>query len=188
MPVQSQDLFDGLVRPAPRPRVTLDWSLVAGQVALVLALLPFGLLWWGINGAYSVQGLGGLAEAFGKTQALWYRIVALWTFRITLPPEAAGLDLPVVQPVLPWLGVLSATIFQVVIIVRRGRRPIPLWMGVAAMLLSVYDIGTTWFGLGMVGWIHEAGAITQAIIAVVMTFGLEIIVGFALRQLLRRGA
>lgn len=184
MPVQSYDLPGGVARPHRHT----DWSMLASQVALVLALLPFGAIWWGINGAYSVQGLGGLAEAFGKTQGLWYRIIASWTFRITLPPEAGGLDLPVVQPVLPWAGVLSATIFQIVIIVRRGRHPIPIWMGVAAGALSVYDIGTTWFGLGMVDWIHQAGSLTQAVIAVVMTFGLEIVVGFAIRQVLMRRA
>lgn len=182
MPVQSYDLTNG---GQPRAtRVHVDWSLAAARLALMLALLPFGLLWWGVNGAYSVQGLGGLAAAFGKTQALWYALIAAWTFTVPLPPAAAALELPTAQPILPWLGVASATIFQVVIIVRRGRRPIPIWMGVAALLLSVYDIGTTWFGLGMVTWVQQAGPFTQALIAVIMTFGLELIVGFALRQLL----
>lgn len=199
MPVQSSDLVNGQERApsAPRPSFRpsspslarahgFDWSLAAGRLALLLALLPFGVLWWGVNGAYSVQGLGAAAAAFGKTASLWYAIIAAWTFTVPLPPAAAALELPTIQPVLPWLGVASASIFQVVIVVRRGRAPIPLWMAVAAALLSLYDVGTTWYGLGTVRWVAQAGDWFQAGLTAVLTFGLEMIVGYALRQLFRR--
>lgn len=181
------------VQPAPAPQPPpppeqprrapgRDWSLTVGKLAVWLAVLAFGGIWWCINGGYSVIGLEPAAAAFGWIGNLGYALVANWTFIVDLPSVVEQqLGIPRVQPVLPWVGVIAASALQIVVTYRRrAGKSLPLWMIIAAILLSLYDLGTTWFGLGTTSWIKQAGAGLQTFMALLLTFGLEGLIGFLL--------
>lgn len=186
MTVKEEPLINGQpVAKQPRLHLELprgDWSLVLGRIALWLALAAFGGVWWMINGGFSVIGLGPAAAAFGDIGRLGHALITVWSFRITLPSAAIAAGLPTVQPVLPWAGVVAASLLQVVAVYRKRRRlAIPLWMVLVTLLLSLYDLGTTWYGLGTTRWVQQAGSAFQIVLALILTFGLELLVGVLLR-------
>ena len=77
----------------------------------------------------------------------------------------------------------AASLLQVCAIYLKLRgRDIPPWMLVAAVLLSIYDMATTFFGLGTVGWIAQAGLLVQGGLAVILTFIVELTVSCMLRR------
>ena len=99
---------------------------------------------------------------------------------------AIGLILPMVTNIAPWLTVAAAAglvLLQVCAIYLKLRgRDIPPWMLLAAVLLSIYDMATTFFGLGTVEWIAQAGVLVQGGLAVILTFIVELTVSFMLRR------
>lgn len=156
-----------------------DWTLTAGKVGVLLALAPFGGLFWAVNGGFSVLGLGVIAASFNSAGALFWAGISAITFHV--PVAVPGL--PDTQPLLPWGAVIGATILQIVVVWRKlQQKSIPFWLLAFAILLSLYDIATTFFGLGTVQWIADAGFVVQAPIALILTFGLEATVGFLLRR------
>jgi hypothetical protein len=181
MSVESRPLVNGQAQAAPAHRSFGggDWTLGLAKVGVFLALLPFGAIFWAVNGGFSVLGLGVIAAAFNSSGALAWAAISSVTF--TVPITIPGL--PTVQPLFPWGAVLGATILQIIVIWRRLRhKSIPAWLLMFAVLLSLYDFATTFFGLGTVRWIVGAGAIVQFVLAFLLTFSLEATIGFLLRR------
>lgn len=171
----------GQASPPPRQRSRL--LMLVGFIAVWLAILAFWPPFWAVNGGYSVQGLELVAKLFNEAGALAWEWMTLWTFRVPIR------DLPglaEVQPVLPWIGVVASTLLQVVMVAARLLRiEIPMSLWVAGILLSIYDLVTTFFGLGTVGWIRVAGPAVQGPIAFLLTFTGEIGVGVLVRNTIK---
>jgi len=126
-----------------------------------------------------VLGLGVIARAFNDAGRLFWALATSWTSHV--PVDAPGL--PTDQPVLPWCGVIAATLLQIVVIWRRlSHKPVPAWLWGAAAALSLYDFGTTFAGLGTVEWPQQAGWIIRGLLTLVLTFVLETVVSIALRR------
>lgn len=156
-----------------------DWSLGIGKLGLLLIVAAFGLPLWAINGGFSVTGLEVVAGLFNDAGRAMWKTVALWTVALPGAP-----DYPL--PVLPWGGVIAATLLQIVVLYRTlGKKHIPPWMGLSATLLSLYDYGTTFAGLTTVTWLAGAGMVVQGLMALVITFVVEVIVTLAIRLLKR---
>jgi hypothetical protein len=174
--VRSAPMTDGRVATESGRR---DWSLTIAKFGVLLALLPFGGIFWAVNGGFSVLGLEVLAGAFNSAGRLFWAAVSAITFDV--PARVPGL--PTAQPLVPWCGVLAATLLQIALVWRKLRgKSIPTWLVVFTILLSIYDLATTYFGLGTVGWIVRAGFIIQFPIALLLTFGLEATIGYMLRR------
>jgi hypothetical protein len=182
MTVRSEEL-----KPSPPASQTplssaaarADWTLLLGKAGLWLMLVAFGGIIWAINGGFSVLGLGVVASSFNDAGRLFWALATGWTFHV--PVNAPGL--PTDQPVLPWAGVVAATFVQVAVITRKlAHKPIPPWLWVTAAALSLYDLGTTYAGLGAVLWLQRAGWIIRGVLAFVLTLALETAVSVALRR------
>jgi hypothetical protein len=191
MPVRQVDLVNGQPEEPRRSRAgswlrrrSSDWSLLVGQAALWLAVVAFGGIIFVLNGGYSVMGLQVITESFHAAGRVFWAALAAITFDVPLPEAAKQqLDaLALTQPLIPWLGVVAASILQVVVLYRKLRGlsvPSKLW--VAASILSVYDLATTFFGLGTTQWIAQAGWLIQGLLAFFLTFVLEVTVSLLLR-------
>lgn len=184
MSVTQRDLHNGRTVEEVKAAGEWDWSLIFGRLAVWLIILAIGPIWWGINGGFSVFGLRSFAGGFGSYGLLFYELVASWTFSLNV---AAKVGLPTAQPVLAWGLVVASTVLQVVLIYRRLRKKSFIWwLVIIGILLSIYDLGTTWFGLGTVSWIQRGGPLVQSVVGFILTFGLETGIGFALKPL-RKG-
>jgi hypothetical protein len=176
-------------KPPKEPRQRGPLLVWLGFLGVWLAILAFWPPFWAVNGGYSVMGLEIVAKRFNEAGALAWEWLSLWTFRVPIR-DLPGLN--ETQPVLPWVGVLAATILQVVIVAARLLNvKIPPILWVAGIALSLYDVVTTFFGLGTVGWIRVAGIAVQGLIAVLLTFTGELAVGVLVKNtvaaLRRRG-
>jgi divalent metal cation (Fe/Co/Zn/Cd) transporter len=173
------------VRSTPitqRQHQSRDWPMLFAKAGVWLAALSFGGIFWAINGGYSVIGLGVVASSFNEQGRAFWAAMSAITFPIPGPTEALGLSAN--QPLLPWLGVVSASLLQVVVVYLKLKgREIPRWLLIAATLISAYDLGTTYAGLGTVAWIAGAGFVPQAIIALFITFVVEATIGLMIRRL-----
>ncbi len=164
---------------SPPPRGGPDWSLILIKVGGLLAVVAFGGLFWLVNGGFSVRGLEALSALMGTGGALFWRAVSAaplpWRFDIP--------GLPPTQPLIPWVGVVAASLIQVGIVLRlMQRRAIPPWVTALGLLLSGYDLVTTFFGFGTLQWVQRAGPMAQIPLTLLFTFGLELLIGFLLRQ------
>lgn len=169
--------FDGGYPPS-KPR--RDWTLLMGKLGVVLAIISFGGVFWAINGGFSVLGLEVLATSFNAAGRLFWIAMASFTFRV--PIVVPGL--PSDQPLIPWLGVVAASLLQVVVLYRKLKGlAIPRWLWVAAIVVSGYDLVTTFFGLGTVAWLVAAGPVVQGVVAIILTFIVEGSVSVILRRL-----
>lgn len=176
MPVQSVDLKKG---QSSSRSIHKDWTLIAGKVGVWLSVITFGGIFWGINGGFSVLGLEVIATSFNTAGRLFWAAIASITFQV--PVQVAGL--PATQPIVPWLGVIAASLLQIAVIYRKLRqKDIPVWLFIAAAVLSGYDMATTYFGLGTIHWIIQNGHFIQALIAFVLTFLLELTVSLMLKK------
>lgn len=176
MPVQSVDMKNG---QSVTQRKRVDWPLLLGKAGVWLAVVAFGGVFWAVNGGFSVIGLEVVASSFNAAGRLFWAAMASITFAV--PVSVPGL--PASQPLIPWLGVIAASLLQVCVIYLKLRgRDVPMWMMVAAILLSIYDMGTTFFGLGTVAWIARAGFVLQGFLSFILTFIVELTVSFMLRR------
>jgi hypothetical protein len=156
-----------------------DWSMTLAKIGVWLAIGCFGGIIWAVNGGFSVIGLGVVASSFNEAGRLFW--AAASAIRFPVPVAVPGL--PATQPLIPWLGVLAASILQIVVIYRKLRNlDIPPWLWAAATALSLYDLTTTFFGLGTVAWLAAVGWPIQAVLALVLTFAVEGIIGYLLRR------
>ncbi len=170
-------------KAAPPRRGGPDLSLLLIKLGGWLAVAAFGGLFWLVNGGFSVLGLETVATGFGPGGALFWETVSSlrlpWRFRIP--------GLPATQPMIPWMGVVAASLIQIGIVWRSLlRQRVPIWAAIVAFILSIYDLATTWFGLGTLQWVQWAGPIAQSVIAVLFTFGLELLIGVLLRRQQKR--
>lgn len=156
--------------------VLIGWS------GLVIGVVVFGGVFWAINGGFSVIGLGVVASAFNDAGTVFWSLMTQWTF--DLPGNVPGV--PQRLPVLPWAGVLAASMLQVsVILLRLLRWPVPRVLGVAAGLFSLYDFGTTYFGLGTAAWMRDVHNAFQFLLTIVITFIVEAALALILEQAIR---
>lgn len=144
-----------------------------------LTVASFGGIFWAVNGGFSVIGLGVMASAFNSAGQLFWAAVSSLTFPV--PVRVAGL--PVTQPLIPWIGVVAASLLQISVSwLKLSGRSIPVPLLVTAVLVSIYDYVTTVFGLGTVEWIALIGLPAQLLIAIPLTFCIETAIGFALKR------
>lgn len=168
MPVTSREL---------RQVQRVDLSLLLGRVGMALCVLSFGGLLWAINGGFSVLGLERMALMFNASGRVFWAIMTLWRFNVPAVP-----GLPATQPIVPWIGVTAASMLQIAVIYRRSvQLPIPRSMFFAALVLSAYDLATTYFGLDSMPWLQSTHPTVVGLLAVILTFIVEAIFSFALK-------
>lgn len=173
--VRSVPMKDG--QPIGRQRV--DAPILLARLGVWLMVISFGGIFWAINGGFSVIGLGVIASSFNDAGRLAW--VALTAITFALPVQVPGVSLA--QPLIPWLGVIAASLLQICVTwLKLQGRTIPTWLIVFAGALSIYDLATTFFGIGTIKWIQQAGYVVQGPIAALLTFGLEVTIGFLLRR------
>lgn len=154
-------------------------AILIGKVGMWLTVASFGGVFWAINGGFSVIGLGVLASGFNSAGMLFWAAVSSITFPV--PVRVAGL--PATQPLIPWIGVVAASLLQISVSwLKLSKRNIPLPLLVTAILISIYDYVTTVFGLGTVPWIALIGLPAQIAIAIPLTFCIEAAIGYALKR------
>jgi hypothetical protein len=160
----------------PRQR---DWSMMLIGIAVWMIIIPFGGLFFAVNGGYSIIGLGVIANAFNESgQYIW---VALNSVTFPVPVKVPGLA--PTQPLILWCGVVATSILQVVVFWRKlTRRYTPAWVLLLVSVVSIYDLATTFFGFGTIAWVQAVGVIVQGAIAILITFGLEGTISFLLRK------
>jgi hypothetical protein len=87
------------------------------------------------------------------------------------------------QPIVPWLGVISATAMQIAVTHRAARRKhIPLQGWLICAGLSLYDAVTTFAGLSTNPWVIERGLWIQIPATIIITFGFELAVGLIVKK------
>jgi hypothetical protein len=171
MTVTSKDISAA----APRR----DWSLVLGRVGVVVALVAFGGIVFAINGGFSIIGLEYAASKFNRMGVVFWALVSRWAIQT---PAIAGISTSL--PIVPWCGVIAASLLQIVVIYRRlvGRK-IPGYMLLGAVLLSLYDYTSTYYGLTATAWLARSGMIVQLSLALVITFLFELSVSLVIKEL-----
>lgn len=152
-----------------------DYSMQLAQVGAWLILAAVGGLFFAVNGGYSVIGLEVVSHRFNGAGAIFWTLISSW--QVELPH-----GLPA-QPVLPWLLVIGSSLLQVALVWRKlSGREIPAWMVWLGLATTAYDLGSTYFGLGTVTWVAQAGWLLQMPLTGLFTFGLEAIIGYLLRR------
>lgn len=180
MAVKSHDIPPGLEAPAKESTGgRLDWSLLLIKVGGWLAVVAFGGLFWLVNGGFSVRGLEAVAAQFGPGGLIFWQLISA----MKLPWQVTIPGLPATQPLIPWLGVVAASLIQVGIVWRKLLKlSIPIWVVAVGIVLSIYDFATTYFGFGTLQWVQWLGPIVQVPLSALFTFGLEILIGFLLKR------
>lgn len=184
--LRKQPQPSSVAQPAKLPQPTkqkIDWPIVAGKLAVWLALASFGGIVWTINGGFSVLGLEVISLSFNDAGKVFWSAMTQWSFALPIATDA----LPGTQPVLPWCGVVSSSILQVAVLyLTLKKRPVPQWLLIAATDASIYDYGTTLFGLNVTSWLRGASWIIKCIFALIITFLLEVTLSFMLFLGLRK--
>lgn len=145
--------------------------MVGLKIAGWLIVVTLFLLVWTINGWYSVDGLKRLFFMFNNGGVIAWGVISSLQVKI--------FQIPV--PVAPWSFVLGTTLFQVLSVYRRLRgMHIPKWALTTVLLLSAYDLITTYVGLGGVHWVIGIGWIFQLGLALFLAFSLESFLGWLL--------
>jgi hypothetical protein len=163
----------------------IDTPIVLGKIGMWLAAVAFGGVFWAINGGFSVIGLGVMAGSFNDAGRLFWLAVSSITFSVPglRPEQLVVLGLSPNQPLVPWMGVAAATCVQISVLwLKMSGRAAPVPLLLAAILLSIYDYVTTFFGLTTVSWIAVIGWPVAALLAVPITFALEAMISYALRR------
>jgi hypothetical protein len=174
MSVQSKPLNTAPARPN-----TGGCAILLGKLGMWLAVVSFGGIFWAVNGGFSVIGLGVLASSFNSAGVLFWAAVSSWTF----PVPVAVPGLPATQPVIPWVGVVAASLLQISVAwLKLSKQAIPWQLMMTAALLSIYDYATTFFGLGTIAWLAKGGPIPALLLAIPLTFAIEAAIGFALKR------
>lgn len=154
-------------------------AILIGKLGMWLAVISFGGIFWAVNGGYSVIGLGVLASSFNSAGVLFWAAVSTWTFAV--PVKVAGL--PATQPLIPWIGVVAASLLQISVAwLKLSKHAIPWQLMTTALLLSIYDYATTVAGLGTIPWLAKGGIVPALVIAIPLTFAIEASIGFALKR------
>ena len=124
-------------------------------------------------------GLQTVARSFNDAGALFWAAASALRFTVPVPVP----DLPATQPLVPWLVVVAASLVQVVALTLKLRgRALPIWLWLAVLFLSAYDLATTFAGLGTLAWVHQAGVAVQVLLTIVLTFVVESVVSLLARR------
>jgi hypothetical protein len=161
--------------PEPRRRSsrTADVPLLTARLALWLAVLSFGSVLWVINGGFSVIGLEELCSMFNEAGRQFWQLLAAITFSVPI--------IETEQPLIPWIGVVSATILQIVLAyLKLANRDAPTWLITATLVLSGYDLASTFAGLNAITWLGQAHWFIRGIIAIILTFLVEFTIAIML--------
>lgn len=178
MAVKSEPLSNG-APTAPGTRAGDGCAILIGKAGMWLAVISFGGIFWAVNGGFSVIGLGVLASSFNDAGRLFW--AAISQFHFAVPVAVPGL--PTTQPLIPWIGVVAASLLQISVAwLKLSKAPVPRPLFITAVLLSAYDLVTTFYGLGTIPWLAPGGPIPAAVLAVPLTFSLEIAIGYALKR------
>ena len=152
-----------------------------GKVGAWMIIGSFSLLFIGINGGFSVLGLEAVAQLFNDAGRQFWAIITA----IELPVVVQVPGLPTHWPVLPWGGVIGGSLVQgAVIWMKLSKVHVPAWLWMTMIVVSLYDLGTTYFGLGTIEWVEEAGIIgdiLQFILTIFITFVVEITISAMLK-------
>lgn len=169
MPVTSRDTLE---------RPSRDYSLMLGRACVIVIALAFGGIVFAINGGFSIEGLKKAAELFNDHGKIAWAIITRWQFDTPQIPYV-----PARQPTLPWAGIIATSVLQIIVIYRKlTKQKIPVYMLLGALLVSLYDIVTTFYGLTTVAWIARAGGIVQIILALFITFLFELSVSLIIKE------
>jgi hypothetical protein len=161
--------------PAGAPILFIGWA------GMVLGIGAIGGVIWAINGGFSVIGLEVVAGAFNNEGRIAWAWLSAWQF--TPPVQLPGLNPS--QPVVPWIGVAAASLLQVsVVLLKLLKLKLPWWLGVAAGFFSIYDWGSTFFGLGVMAWVQRIGIVLQGVLTTLITFSIEVVVAFLAKQVI----
>jgi hypothetical protein len=181
MPVTSTPINSTAHPSATRPSAYANGgcALLIGKIGMWMAVLSFGGIFWAVNGGFSVIGLGVLASSFNDAGRLFWAAVSQLTFAV--PVSVPGL--PTTQPLIPWIGVVAASLLQISVAwLKLSKWAIPKPLLITAVLLSIYDYVTTVAGLGTIPWMAKGGIIPALVIALPLTFAIEAAIGFALKR------
>lgn len=172
------------VTSKPTPVGRPDWlSMLLGKLGLILLVLSAGLLFFAVNGGFSVIGLGVVARSFNDAGKLAWAVLTSVEFALppTIVQRVPGLS--ATQPLLPWIFVAASSLLQIAcLILALNGRKVPLILAIPALLLTVYDIGSTFFGLGTIVWIKQAGYLLQGVLTLLLALGLETSIGFIFKR------
>lgn len=185
MTVTSREIEENTSAPSKAPRwlSSVNWAAIIGEVGIWLLVASFGGIIWAINGGFSVLGLEEIARSFNTYGLIFWSFMSAWTFEV---PIAARAQLPAVQPLLPWLGVVGASLVQIVVtFMRTMKQKVPGVLILVVILVSIYDYGTTYRGTGTVSWLADAPVLARGALSILITFVFEVIVGFLLGRLAR---
>jgi hypothetical protein len=164
------------LRPQRRPP---DLPMLAAGMAMWLVVASFGTVLWAINGGFSVYGLEQLCLRFNDAGRLFWQAAE----RITV--EVPFLQIRI--PILPWLGVIAATILQIVALyLTLIGRDIPGWLFGATLAISAYDYGSTYAGFEAVAWIAATHWLVRALLAILLVFLVELIIASLLAMHVRQ--
>jgi len=154
-------------------------AILLGKLGMWLAVASFGGIFWAVNGGFSVIGLGVLASSFNSAGLLFWAAIS----QLTFPVPVAVPGLPTTQPLIPWIGVVAASLLQISVAwLRLSKATIPRPLLIVAVLLSIYDYATTFFGLSTLSWLEKGGPLPALLLAIPLTFTLEIAIGYALKR------
>lgn len=154
-------------------------AILIGKLGMWLAVASFGGIFWAVNGGFSVIGLGVLASSFNSAGLLFWAAISQFTF----PVPVAVPGLPTTQPLIPWIGVVAASLLQVSVTwLKLSKHHVPWQLMATAVLLSIYDYATTVAGLSSIPWLAKGGIVPALVLAVPLTFAIEAAIGFALKR------
>jgi hypothetical protein len=154
-------------------------AIMLGKLGMWMAVASFGGLFWAVNGGFSVIGLGVLASSFNSAGMLFWAAISQLTFAV--PVVVPGL--PTTQPLIPWIGVIAASLLQISVAwLKLSGRGVPWQLMMTAVMLSIYDYATTVAGLGTIPWLAKGGIVPALVIAIPLTFAIEAAIGFALKR------
>lgn len=186
MPVSMRDVPENGHRPdadlpPPGPRRLRpgpDWSLLLIKLGGWVLVGAFGGLFWLVNGGFSVRGLEEICAQLGPGALLYWQAASA----TPLPVTFAVPGLPPTQPAIPWAAVFGISLVQIGIVWRGLQgKSMPVWVVIIGLLLSGYDLVTTFYGFGTLQWVQWAGWFVQGLLSLLFTFGLELLIGFLLR-------
>lgn len=186
MTVESQP-----IRPAPPPKLPKPSSGDIGSALLTAGLVIVSVLaaafFWVLNGAFSIVGSELLAKVSPFTTALW-QLIATSKFDTGV---MGVLGFERYQPTFFWIGVAGVSLVQLgAFIITFSGRTISRGNWVGLLLLSLYDLGTTLRGVWTLNLVQSFGVLrwpVAVIFTVVLTFGVEFVIGRALSKILRKG-
>lgn len=183
----DEDLYDDELPPAPSRRRGFDLSDALTRLGVLGVAVSIGLLLFLVNGAFSVAGLQTAATALGGWGIVFWQLVSgpSWRLPFVVP------DVPQVQPLVPWVLVVSSSLIELGILARKwARQPIGFDVALIGTLVTVYDAATTFYGVGTWGWIvglvPSVKLVLQLVLTAFFTLGFELLIAPVVARFVRK--